>query len=146
MVVVPCISHSWHFVIRHKNESYLHQLLQHLSPGRNGSANSRVLGPEMLAHYALSLTKCFLEYVSYDILARIKTTLLNKLVRMTRRAHNVGYSGDEVVSRLTFLGIISDIRNRLIAPSNSLEFRAAYSEVDLERHATIQRIQSRVEM
>jgi hypothetical protein len=37
-----------------------------------------------------------------EVLARIGTALLNKLTEKTGLAHNVGYSGDGGVSRITF--------------------------------------------
>jgi hypothetical protein len=78
------------------------------------------------------------EYVSCDLLAKIGTTPLKKLMGTAGRAENVGCSGNEVVNNLTFLSIISILFYRPTTPSDPREFEAADSEVDRERHAIVQ--------
>jgi hypothetical protein len=64
--------------------------------------NGTVLGPQTLAYDALPGTKCLLEYVNCDVMARIGRIHLNKFMGTTGLAQNVGYSGNKVVSTATF--------------------------------------------
>jgi hypothetical protein len=63
---------------------------------------SRTLGPQIFAYHTLFGRECLPEYVSCDVLARIETTLLNKLMGRAGQAENVGRSGNEVASTATF--------------------------------------------
>jgi hypothetical protein len=54
-------------------------------PLRDGGVTSHVRTLKMRADYALCETKCLLKYVNCDALARLITTLLNKLMGTTGR-------------------------------------------------------------
>jgi hypothetical protein len=78
--------------------------------------------------------------VTCDVLARIEVALLNQLIGVTERAWNAGCSQDRAVNILIFPIRYFNMPYWVTVPSDSMEFRAADSEVDLERHANIQRI------
>jgi hypothetical protein len=74
----------------------------------------------------------------HDILARIGTTPLKKLMETAGRAENVRCSEEGKANITTFLYVISDLLYQLAAPSDTIESRGADSDIDHERHATIQ--------
>jgi hypothetical protein len=79
------------------DEYYLYQLFQCLSPGQARQRGiARILAPQIRAYDALAGTKRLPEYVSCDVLARIRTMLLNQLMRTAGRAQSVGCWGNEV--------------------------------------------------
>jgi hypothetical protein len=65
---------------------------------------------------------------------------LNQLMETTGRVRKAVCSGDRATNRLTFSIRYFNISYRLTLPSDSMEFRAADSDVALERHVSIQQI------
>jgi hypothetical protein len=63
---------------------------------RDNSVASRIHAPQIRAYDALARTKRLPEYVSCDVLARIRTMLLNQLMGTAGRAQNPGWWGNEV--------------------------------------------------
>jgi hypothetical protein len=94
----------------------------------DGSDTSRVVSPQMLVYHALRRTKCSLGYVNGDVLVRIGTTILIKLMGSTGQAER-RISKDRVMNATTFLSVISKLLYWLTASHDSNEFRAADPEV-----------------
>jgi hypothetical protein len=66
--------------------------------------------------------------------------LLNKFMETTGQARNTGCSREGAAGPFIFPYLIFNLPYQLNAPSDSMLFRAADSEVDLERHVIIQPI------
>jgi hypothetical protein len=86
------------------------------------------------------MLECLFESVNCDVLARIGMALLNQLMETTGLARNAGCSRDRAANTLTFSIHYFNMPYRLTAPNNSMESRAADSEVDLEEHVIIRLI------
>jgi hypothetical protein len=82
---------------------------------RDGRVTLCVLSPQMLACHALRGTKCLLEHVNYDVLARIGIILLKKLRGTTRQTQSVRCSGNGMAITLTF----SNMFNLLTVPTRA---------------------------
>jgi hypothetical protein len=75
--------------------------------------------------------------MNWDVQTKIGMTLLNKLIGTTGRVQNAGCSRDVAAADQLFPYVIFKITYQLTAPSDSMEFRAADSDMDLERHVLL---------